>query len=166
MPDVAVVTACADRLALALCREIDPRVRVVSSTLRRRWGGLVAERHCHGWSKVRMVAEAGVRGEIWAAYGDSPSDAAMLDLARVAYLVNLSGEAAERLRERLTGPERVSGEVAREGAAHTKPARPVRVGPVAGAVSEGWVPGGSGSPGPPLGRARGRTRPGRTGRRS
>ena len=107
MPDVAVVTACADRLALALCREIDPRVRVVSSTLRRRWGGLVAERHCHGWSKVRMVAEAGVRGEIWAAYGDSPSDAAMLDLARVAYLVNLSGEAAERLRERLTGPERV-----------------------------------------------------------
>ncbi|PWV57642.1 hypothetical protein [Nocardiopsis sp. L17-MgMaSL7] len=81
---------------------------MVSSTLRRRWGGLVAERHCHGSSKARMVAEAGVRGgEISAAYGDSPSDAAMLDLARVAYLVNLSGEAAERLRERLTGPERV-----------------------------------------------------------
>lgn len=31
----------------------------------------------------------------------------MLDLARVAYLVNLDGGAAERLRGQLPGPERV-----------------------------------------------------------
>ncbi|WP_017547004.1 MULTISPECIES: haloacid dehalogenase-like hydrolase [Nocardiopsis] len=105
--DVAVVTACADRLAVPLCREIDPRVRVVASTLRRAWGGLVAERHCHGARKPAMAAEAGVRGEVAAAYGDSASDAAMLDLGRVAYLVNMGGGAAERLRERLPGPDRV-----------------------------------------------------------
>lgn len=45
---VAVVTGCAERLAVPLCRAIDPRIRVVASTLRRRWGGLVADRHCYG----------------------------------------------------------------------------------------------------------------------
>ncbi|MEU3017423.1 haloacid dehalogenase-like hydrolase [Nocardiopsis sp. NPDC007018] len=102
--DVVVVTACADLLATPLCREIDPRVRVVASTLRRRWGGLVADRHCHGPSKAAMISAAGVRGGVGHAYGDSVSDAPMLDLADTAHLVNMSDADTARTRGLLTGP--------------------------------------------------------------
>ncbi|USY18797.1 haloacid dehalogenase-like hydrolase [Nocardiopsis exhalans] len=109
--DVAVVTGCAELVAVPLCREIDPRIRVVASTLRRRWGGLVADRHCYGPRKVEMLTEAGVGngsgGEVVAAYGDSPADAPMLDLARTAVLVNLPEATAEGMRVQLTGPDRV-----------------------------------------------------------
>ncbi|GAB3689809.1 HAD family hydrolase [Nocardiopsis oceani] len=105
--NVAVVTACADVLALPLCRAIDPRIQVVASTLRRRAGGLVADRHCHGGRKVEMLTESGVEGEIVAGYGDSAADGPMLDLARTAVLVNLPERTAKVLRGHLTGPDRV-----------------------------------------------------------
>lgn len=109
--DVVVVTGCAELVAVPLCREIDPRIRVVASTLRRCWGGLVADRHCYGPRKVEMLTGAGIGsgtgGGIVAVYGDSPADAPMLDLARTAVLVNLPQATAERIREQLTGPERV-----------------------------------------------------------
>lgn len=101
--DVAVVTGSAELLAVPLCREIDPRIRVVGSTLRRRLGGLVADRHCHGSRKVTMLTEAGVTGEIVAAYGDDVADRAMLDAANTAYLVNMAESAEVELRERLLG---------------------------------------------------------------
>ena len=108
---VTVVTGCAERLAVPLCRAIDPRIRVVASTLRRRWGGLVADRHCYGPRKVEMLAETeagiGTGGEIVAGYGGSVSDGPMLDLARTAVLVNLPEAVAEEMRGRLTGPARV-----------------------------------------------------------
>lgn len=105
--DVAVVTGCAEQLAVPLCRAITPRIRVVASTLKRRWGGLVADRHCYGSQKVEMLAGAGVGGEIVAGYGDSAADGPMLDLARTAVLVNLPGAVAEEVSGQLTGPERV-----------------------------------------------------------
>lgn len=105
---VAVVTACAEPLAVPLCRAIDPRIRVVSSSLRRRWGGLVSDRHCHGARKVEMLAEAGVTGPFSAGYGDSVSDAAMLNLARTAVLVNLAKPTEATLRAQLTRPDRVT----------------------------------------------------------
>ena len=105
--NVAVATACADVFAQPLCREIDPRVHVVASTLRRRVGGLFADRHCHGDRKVEMLIESGVEGEIAAGYGNSASDGPMLDLARTAFLVNLSERTANELRRQLTGPDRV-----------------------------------------------------------
>ncbi|GHC74721.1 hypothetical protein GCM10007079_09190 [Nocardiopsis terrae] len=103
---VAVVTACAEQLAVPLCRAIDPRIRVVASTLKRRGGGLVADRHCYGARKVEMLLRSGVGGEIAAAYSDSASDGPMLDLARTAVLVNLPEATVESLRAQLTGPER------------------------------------------------------------
>lgn len=104
---VAVVTACAEHLAGPLCHAIDPRILVVGSTLKRRAGGLVADRHCHGARKVDMLVESGVDGEIVACYGDSSSDAPMLDLAQTAVLVNLSEKDARQIREHLTRPDRV-----------------------------------------------------------
>lgn len=105
--NVAVVTACAEQLAVPLCRAIDPRIQVVGSTLRRRMGGLVADLHCHGARKVERLASSDVKGEIVAGYGDSTSDAPMLDLARTAVLVNLSETAAEEIRRQLKGPDSV-----------------------------------------------------------
>ena len=105
--EVVVVTACAEQLAVPLCRAIDPRIHVVGSTLKRCLGGLVAERHCHGTRKVQMLTEFGVDGDVVAGYGDSVSDGPMLDLARTAVLVNMPASAAEELRGRLRGPDRV-----------------------------------------------------------
>jgi hypothetical protein len=105
--DVAVVTACAELLAIPLCRAIDPRIHVVGSSLRRRLGGLVAGLHCHGARKVEMLAASGVDGEIVAGYGDNAADGPMLDLARTAVLVNLPEPAAEAMRGQLRGPEDV-----------------------------------------------------------
>ncbi|GAA1440599.1 haloacid dehalogenase-like hydrolase [Nocardiopsis tropica] len=105
--DVAVVTACAELLAIPLCRAIDPRIHVVGSSLRRRLGGLVAGLHCHGARKVEMLAASGVDGEIVAGYGDNAADGPMLDLAQTAVLVNLPEPAAEAMRGKLRGPENV-----------------------------------------------------------
>ncbi|MET9712346.1 haloacid dehalogenase-like hydrolase [Nocardiopsis alba] len=105
--EVVVVTGCAERLAVPLCREIDPRIRVVGSTLRRRAGGWVALRHCRGRGKVEMLVEAGLAEDVVAAYGDGLSDVPMLDLARTAVLVGLSESAEKKARARLVGPERV-----------------------------------------------------------
>ncbi|MBR8744922.1 HAD-IB family phosphatase [Nocardiopsis sp. MG754419] len=101
--EVAVVTGSAALLAVPLCREIDPRIRVVGSTLRRRLGGLVADRHCRGEHKVTMLSEAGIGAEVVAAYGDSVSDGPMLALAHTAVLVNLPESAVAELRTRSTG---------------------------------------------------------------
>jgi phosphatidylglycerophosphatase C len=101
---IVVLTACAELLAVPLCRAIDPRIRVVGSTLTRRWGGLLALRHCHGEEKPAMLAESGVDGDIAAAYTDSSSDIPMLNLAPTAVLVNVPEPTADRIRARLTGP--------------------------------------------------------------
>jgi len=104
---VVVVTASADLLALRLCVDIDPRIEVVASSLRRRFGGLVSGRHCHGRRKVEMLVERGLADEVVAAYGDSLADAPMLDLARKAFLINMSASTIARVRAALVRPEEI-----------------------------------------------------------
>lgn len=124
--EVAVVTACAQQLAVPLCREIDPRIHVVASTLRRRLGGLVADRHCHGVRKVEMLTESGVDGDVVAGYGDSASDGPMLALARTVVLVNMPATTSEKLRAHLSTPESVvRAHWPMPGAATTRPRAPL-----------------------------------------
>ncbi|MGI8590349.1 MAG: haloacid dehalogenase-like hydrolase [Nakamurella sp.] len=104
---VVVVTACAELLAVPLCQDIDSRIEVVGSALRRQYGGFISGRHCHGGRKVEMLAERGVVDGVIAAYGDSQSDAPMLNLARTAFLINMAAPVASRVRAQLSRPDKV-----------------------------------------------------------
>lgn len=96
---VAVVTASAEILARPLCHEIDPRLVVVGSRLKRIAGGLVAAEHCYGENKVAPVHA--LRGPVRAAYSDSASDLPMLRLAEEVVLVNASPGVERKVRRAL-----------------------------------------------------------------
>lgn len=61
---------------------------VVGTKVGRRFGAVVAVRHCHHAMKLRMLAEAGFGGGIALAYSDSTADLPLLLAARKAVVVN------------------------------------------------------------------------------
>ena len=85
---VVVVTAAPQWLAERLLKPWLPSLQVIGSSLRRDSGGWVAQRHCRGAEKCRMLAEKGF-GYRWTyAYSDSDDDAPLLVAAEQAFLIN------------------------------------------------------------------------------
>jgi len=85
---VIVVTGCEHALACGILQQLGlSELEVLASQLRPGWLGMRLLRHNVGRRKVQSLAEHGVGG--WqVAYGDSMYDAAMLQLATEAVLVN------------------------------------------------------------------------------
>ena len=104
IPDdqVVVVTGSWCDLASALCNALCLEgVKVVGSTRRLRMRGWVADVHCVGAHKVRMLKEAGV-GPPWSVvYTDSASDLPLLHLAERRCVVNATPAALKTLNRAL-----------------------------------------------------------------
>ena len=85
---VVVITAAPEWLAARLLASWAD-VRVLGSTLARRWGGWVIEDHCFGQEKCRALQQFGY-GSAWdVAYTDSYADAPLLAAAtECAFIVN------------------------------------------------------------------------------
>ena len=98
---VAIVTASAELLASRIATEVDPRLLVIGTRLKRVAGGLVAEQHMYGQNKVKAVR--GLGGSVRAAYSDSASDLPMLRLAREVVLVNGNSRSERKVRKGLGG---------------------------------------------------------------
>jgi phosphatidylglycerophosphatase C len=61
---------------------------VIGTRLGRKYGAIVAVRHCHHHMKMRMLADAGYRDPVAAAYTDSSADLPLLHAARKPVVVN------------------------------------------------------------------------------
>lgn len=96
---VAVVTASAEVLARRIVQEIDPRLTLSGSRLKRVAGGLVAAEHCYGANKVLHVRA--LCGTVHAAYSDSSSDTPMFRVADEVVLVNAPPKVERRVRRAL-----------------------------------------------------------------
>jgi phosphatidylglycerophosphatase C len=103
---VLVVTAAPVWLAERLLAS-RPHVRVLGSTLARRWGGWFLDYHCHGEGKCRTLEQSGY-GTAWDyAYTDSYDDAPLLAAAvERGFIVNARPRVVARLQAR--GQERIS----------------------------------------------------------
>lgn len=96
---IAVVTASAETLASRIVQEIDPRLAIRGSRLKRVAGGLVADDHCYGNNKVTHVRA--FCGTVRAVYSDSASDTPMFRLADEVVLVNAHPKVERRVRRAL-----------------------------------------------------------------
>ena len=86
---VVVATGAPPELARAILAFVAHEdVPVVGTTVGRRFGAVIATRHCHHEMKMRMLREAGFEGEIAVAYSDSPADLPLLRAARRPVVVN------------------------------------------------------------------------------
>jgi phosphatidylglycerophosphatase C len=95
---VVVATGSASDLAAAVCRRLGlGDVEIVGSTLRPWAGGLVADDHCHGVHKVRMLAARGVAPPWDFVYTDSDRDVPLLQGGLERFLVNPSERARRRV---------------------------------------------------------------------
>jgi phosphatidylglycerophosphatase C len=103
---VLVVTAAPVWLAERLLA-FRADVRVLGSTLARRWGGWILDNHCHGQEKCRILEQNGY-GTAWDyAYTDSYDDAPLLAAANThAFLVNARPGVVARLEA--NGQSRIS----------------------------------------------------------
>ncbi len=97
---VLVVTAAPVWLAARLLA-FRADIRVLGSTLARRWGGWLLEHHCHGEKKCLILQQNGY-GTTWDyAYTDSYDDAPLLAAAnKRGYIVNASPRVIARLEAR------------------------------------------------------------------
>lgn len=86
---MVIATGAVAALAQRVCLGIGLRnFVVVGSTLRPCLGGWIAQSHCFGRNKVRMLVRAGL-GNSWDwAYSDSSSDVPLLACARTRLVVN------------------------------------------------------------------------------
>jgi phosphatidylglycerophosphatase C len=100
---VVLVTGSWCDLASALCDALSLE-GVVGSTRRARLKGWIAEEHCVGIRKVKMLEQVGV-GPPWSVvYTDSASDLPLLRLAERRCVVNPTPRALRTLNREL-GPE-------------------------------------------------------------
>lgn len=86
---MVIATGAVAALAHRVCLAIGLRdFVVVGSTLRPCLAGWIAQSHCFGQNKVRMLVDAGL-GDSWDwAYSDSSSDIPLLACARTRLVVN------------------------------------------------------------------------------
>jgi phosphatidylglycerophosphatase C len=101
---VVVVTAAPEWLAARLLASWAD-VRVLGSTLGRRWGGWVIEDHCFGQEKCRALQQHGY-GSAWdVAYTDSYADAPLLAAAtECAFIVNPRRGLVAKLKSHVRSP--------------------------------------------------------------
>lgn len=97
---IAVVTASAEVLASRIVQEIDPRLALRGSHLKRVAGGLVADYHCYGANKITHVRAFCETAR--AVYSDSASDTPMFSLADEVVLVNAHPKVERRVRRALS----------------------------------------------------------------
>lgn len=101
---VLVVTACEERLARAIFRELGlAEIEVLAAQWRDSWSGMRQALHNSGTNKVRLLARHGVETCV-AAYSDSARDAPMLRLATEAVLVNGTPVRCKKLEQALGHP--------------------------------------------------------------
>ena len=97
---VVIATGAVEYLAQAiLAQEEIHDVTVVGSSLRSFLGGMIADQHCYGERKIRMLQERGVRPPWNFAYSDSAADLPLLRAGTTQFLVNPSA----RTKAYLTG---------------------------------------------------------------
>jgi phosphatidylglycerophosphatase C len=98
---VIVVTAAPEWLAAPLLASWTG-VRVLGSTLARRWGGWVIDKHCFGAAKCRALEQNGYGSEWHFAYTDSCDDAPLLAAAtECGFIVNPRRGVVAKLRTRI-----------------------------------------------------------------
>ena len=86
---VVIATGSLEHLCRAILAESGlGDVEVVGSSLRAQFGGLVADRHCHGEHKISMLTERGYPPPWDYVYTDSSADLPLLRQARAAYLID------------------------------------------------------------------------------
>jgi phosphatidylglycerophosphatase C len=72
-------------------------VTVVGSSMRGFLGGMIADQHCYGDRKVRMLEERGIRAPWSFVYSDSESDLPLLRAGTTQFVVNPTPRAAAYL---------------------------------------------------------------------
>jgi phosphatidylglycerophosphatase C len=86
---IVIATGCVAALAERVCRLIGVGgLEIVGSSLRRGYGGWVAERHCFGAAKVQLLEKRGVTAPWGWTYTDSIFDLPILEAAKNRVLVN------------------------------------------------------------------------------
>jgi phosphatidylglycerophosphatase C len=83
---------------LMLIAESITNVIVVGSTLKRRWGGLIADQHCLGPNKLRMLSTAGFKPPYVCVYSDHSADYPLFKHADLAVLVNAKAKCVSKLQ--------------------------------------------------------------------
>ena len=86
---VVVATGAPPELARAILAFVAHEdVPVVGTKVGRRFGAVIATRHCHHAMKMRMLREAGFLGDVAIAYSDSTADLPLLQAAKRPVVVN------------------------------------------------------------------------------
>jgi phosphatidylglycerophosphatase C len=99
---VVVATGAPPELARAILAFVAHEdVPVVGTQVGRRFGAVIATRHCHHAMKMRMLREAGFVGEVAAAYSDSTADLPLLQAARRPVVVNPKRDSVDLFRRLL-----------------------------------------------------------------
>ena len=98
---VVVATGAPPELARAiLAFAAHEDVPVIGTQVGRKFGAVVATRHCHHREKVRMLQEQGYV-EVDAAYSDSSADLPLLEMAKKPVVVNPKHDAVDDFRRKL-----------------------------------------------------------------
>nr|WP_221282012.1 haloacid dehalogenase-like hydrolase [Chiayiivirga flava] len=101
---VVVATGAPPELARAVLAFVAHEdVPVVGTQVGRRFGAVIAQRHCHAENKLVMLREAGFDGPIVRAYTDSTADMPLLRAARHPVVVNPKPSARDDFRKVLGG---------------------------------------------------------------
>lgn len=96
---VVVATGAPPELARAVLAFVAHEdVPVVGTLVGRRFGAVIAQRHCHAENKLVMLREAGFDGPIVKAYTDSTADMPLLRAAKHPVVVNPKASAEETFR--------------------------------------------------------------------
>lgn len=99
---VVVATGAPPELARAILAFVAHEdVPVVGTRVGRRFGAVIATRHCHHAMKMRMLREAGFVDEVAAAYSDSTADLPLLQAARRPVVVNPKRDSVDVFRRLL-----------------------------------------------------------------
>ncbi len=98
---VVATGAISSLVQLILEAESIQNLSVVGSTLKRRWGGLVADQHCLGPNKLRMLNAAGFKPPYSSVYSDHSADFPIFKHALAAVLVNPKAKCVAKLQQSL-----------------------------------------------------------------
>lgn len=96
---VVVATGAPPELARAILAFVAHEdVPVVGTQVGRRFGAVIATRHCHHAMKMRMLREAGFVGDVAVAYSDSTADLPLLQAAKRPVVVNPKADGVDVFR--------------------------------------------------------------------
>lgn len=99
---VLIATGAPPELARAILAFVAHEdVAVIGTLVGPKFGAVGAIRHCHAGEKMRMIRDAGYRGDIAIAYSDSRADLPLLQAATRPVVVNPKASAVETFRRAL-----------------------------------------------------------------